>query len=58
MGFGRAGHGGHAMTAPHGPGSSETTERLLEESRELLKDLTERLSSGEPNPIAAPADPA
>ena len=46
------------MPAPLGDGSPETTERLLEQSRELLKDLGERLSGGEPDTSATPVDPA
>ena len=45
------------MTAPDGNGS-ETTKRLLEQSRELLQDLSEQLSGGEPDTAAAPLDPS
>ena len=58
LGLGIAGNLAPAMTAPHGTGSSEMTKRLLEESRELLKDMTERLSDSDGETATVPADPA
>ena len=57
-GFGlvRMGHHPLAMTLPQGTGTSETTERLLEQSRELLKDMDDRLSADGVDLAGPPAE--